>query len=85
MPIAKFRALGYLQEVNRLLLHPLGLALEVVVAEDGTEFLGGVWGLPRRSRGVCYDGANAPRLERAHYVIEEFLARKAACVAALVT
>jgi hypothetical protein len=42
MSIAEFRAFGYLQEVNRLLLHPLGLALEVVVAGDGTEFLGGV-------------------------------------------
>jgi hypothetical protein len=29
--IAEFRERGYLQEVNRLMLHPLGLALEVVV------------------------------------------------------
>jgi hypothetical protein len=30
MDIAEFRELGYLQEVNRLVLHPCGLALEVV-------------------------------------------------------
>lgn len=31
--IAEFRELGYLQEVNRLFFHPLGLALEVVVED----------------------------------------------------
>lgn len=30
MNIAEFRELGYLQEVNRLVLHPCGLALEAV-------------------------------------------------------
>jgi hypothetical protein len=29
--VREFREFGYLQEVNRLMLHPLGLALEVVV------------------------------------------------------
>ena len=41
--VAEFREFGYLQEVNRLFLHPLGLALEVVRHDDGTETLGGVW------------------------------------------
>jgi hypothetical protein len=31
MPVAEFRRLGLLQELNRQFLHPLGLALEVVV------------------------------------------------------
>ncbi len=31
MDITEFRDLGYLQEVNRLFFHPLGLALEVVI------------------------------------------------------
>jgi hypothetical protein len=37
--IAEFRAEGYMQEINRRLLHPLGLALEVtsVDAEGWTE------------------------------------------------
>lgn len=34
MSAKEFRELGYLQELNRCFLHPLGLALEVVV-EDG--------------------------------------------------
>jgi hypothetical protein len=33
MDIAEFRELGYLQEVNRRVLHPLGLALEVTVMD----------------------------------------------------
>lgn len=32
MPIAEFRETGYLHEINRLLLHPLGLAMEVNLA-----------------------------------------------------
>lgn len=41
--IKEFREAGYLQEVNRRFLHPLGLALEVTQFADGTETLGGVW------------------------------------------
>jgi len=42
--IKEFRDAGYLQEVNRRFLHPLGLALEVIVdEEDGSEKLGGIW------------------------------------------
>jgi hypothetical protein len=40
--IKEFREKGYLQELNRQFLHPLGLALEVVIHEDGTESLGRV-------------------------------------------
>jgi hypothetical protein len=41
--IAEFRELGFLQELNRTFLHPLGMALEVVIEEcercggDGVE------------------------------------------------
>ena len=41
--ITEFRELGFIQEINRRLLHPCGLALEVIVEEDGTSTLGGVW------------------------------------------
>jgi len=43
MSIKEFRELGLLQELNRLFLHPCGLALEIVQNEDGTEQFGGVW------------------------------------------
>lgn len=36
MPIREFMDDGYLQEVNRRLLHPCGLALEVLVAQEPT-------------------------------------------------
>ena len=44
IPIAKFRELGFIHEINRRLLHPCGLALEVIIdLETGEERLGGVW------------------------------------------
>lgn len=53
--IAEFRRLGLLQEVNRLFFHPRGLALEVVMEEDGTERLGGVWDDRDDPEGFVYD------------------------------
>lgn len=36
MEVKEFVDLGLLQEINRLLLHPMGLALSVMVEEDGS-------------------------------------------------
>ena len=33
--VEEFRQDGYLQEINRLFLHPLGLALSITVDDDG--------------------------------------------------
>lgn len=52
--IKEFRALGFLQEANRQFFHPLGLALEVVVEEDGSERLGGVWDYRDDPEGILY-------------------------------
>jgi len=48
--VQEFREFGYLQEVNRQFLHPLGLALEVVLDDPKKEMskqkvlkIGGVW------------------------------------------
>ncbi len=42
--VKEFRALGFLQEVNRKFFHPLGLALETIVNEETLEeSFGGVW------------------------------------------
>jgi hypothetical protein len=57
--IKEFREKGYLQEVNRRFLHPLGLALEVKINEDGTEVLGGVWDYREDSEGIYYDIENS--------------------------
>lgn len=52
--ITEFRDLGFLQEANRLFFHPRGLALEVVVEDDGTERLGGVWDYRDDPEGMAF-------------------------------
>jgi hypothetical protein len=64
--IKEFREKGYLQELNRRFLHPLGLALEIISEDDGTEKLGGVWDYRDDEEGIYYDLANSDdeRIER---------------------
>jgi hypothetical protein len=52
--IKEFRELGFLQEVNRQFLHPLGLALEVIQEIDGSETLGGVWDYRDDPEGMIF-------------------------------
>lgn len=73
IPIAEFRALGYLQELNRLFLHPLGLAMETVEHDDGTETLGGVWDYRNDPEGVYYAGIDLE--PRAEYVRRQWIDR----------
>ena len=54
MPVKEFRREGYLQELNRQFLHPLGLALEVIVEDDGSETLGGIWDYRSDPEGIRY-------------------------------
>lgn len=54
MDVREFRELGYLQELNRRFLHPLGLALEVVQNDDGTEELGDVWDCREDPEGLMF-------------------------------
>jgi len=62
MKIQEFRELGFLQEVNRLFFHPLGLALEVVVkckempdvADSGEMLIGGIWDYRDDPEGVLF-------------------------------
>lgn len=50
----EFRELGYLQELNRQFLHPLGLALETVVDDKGGERFGEVWDSRDDPEGITY-------------------------------
>lgn len=69
--IKEFRELGFLQEANRLFFHPLGLALEVVQEEDGTEHLGGIWDFREDPEGMMFsEGVIDPKKTR--HVAEEF-------------
>jgi len=58
MDAKEFREKGYLQELNRRFLHPLGLALEISIEEDGTESLGRIWDYRGDPEGISYDIAN---------------------------
>jgi len=54
MNIKEFRENGYLQEVNRIFFHPLGMALAVEIKEDGTESLKGIWDYRDDPEGIIY-------------------------------
>lgn len=70
MDIAEFRKLGYLHEVNRRFLHPLGLALEVVIDSDGSETLGGVWDFRDDPEGIAY-GPELLDADKANFIKAE--------------
>jgi hypothetical protein len=53
--IKEFREKGYLFEANRKFFHPLGLALEINIDEDGNESLGGVWDYRDDPEGMLYN------------------------------
>jgi hypothetical protein len=74
--IREFRERGYLQEVNRQFLHPLGLALEVEIAEDGTVTLGGVWDYRDDPVGIYFEGDGGEPALRAAIVAEEWASRE---------
>jgi hypothetical protein len=54
MSVKEFRELGYLQELNRQFLHPLGLALEVNLNPDGSESFGEAWDYRDDAEGMIY-------------------------------
>lgn len=81
MSVKEFRESGYLQELNRRFLHPLGLAIEVNQEEDGTETFGGVWDYRDEEEGIYYDLANSDeeRIKRfsknEQFVFDEMMKR----------
>lgn len=46
---------GLLFEINRKILHPLGMALEAVVEDDGLSRIGGLWDYRSDPEGILYD------------------------------
>ena len=65
--IKEFRESGYLQELNRQFLHPLGLALEIIQEDDGTEKLGGIWDYREEKEGIYYDIKNSDLSRKAKF------------------
>jgi|SRR3990172_133878 len=70
---AEFRAQGYLLELNRQFLHPLGLALEIVTKEDGTEYFGGVWDSRDDPEGFIFGDFDDDDRQRAKRIETEAL------------
>lgn len=82
MDIKEFREKGYLQELNRTFLHPLGLALEISIDEDtDREFISGVWDYREDEEGIHYNLKEAldDRIQRfednATYIEDQFSER----------
>lgn len=74
MSVAEFRRLGYLQELNRKFLHPLGLAIEVNINDDGTESFGEAWDYRDDPEGMSFDESmiDDEFIERARRIHSEF-------------
>jgi hypothetical protein len=60
MDIKEFRGMGLLAELNRTFLHPLGLALEIIIDDDGTEKIGGIWDYRDDPEGMLYEKEHFP-------------------------
>lgn len=54
MEIKEFVDSGFLFELNRRVLHPFGLALEVVQESDGSIMFGGVWDCREDPEGIIF-------------------------------
>ena len=68
MGAMEFMNLGYLQEVNRQFLHPLGLALEVVIEATGEMRFGSVWDCRDDPEGIMFDKFDEVSLLKAEMV-----------------
>lgn len=84
MSVADFREQGYLQETNRRLLHPLGLAL-VVETFEGLEVIRGVRDERADPEGIIFAEGTIPPAEkdRAARITAEWTSRSAARLASL--
>jgi len=78
IPPREFREAGYLQELNRRFLHPLGLALAVSVDEAGEETVGPIWDCRDDPEGVVFeDGVvDASKAARVSTELEERAPRR---------
>lgn len=76
----EFRDAGYLQELNRRFLHPLGLALEVAVYDNDVWAIGGVWDYRDDPEGINYgkadDEQHQAMLNNVAYIDMQWIARQ---------
>lgn len=69
MSVKEFRTRGFLQEVNRQFLHPLGLALETIKETEDEESFGEVWDYIDDPEGMFFGDVSSPdMIERAEEI-----------------
>lgn len=71
MDIEEFVKGGYLQEVNRRLMHILGLAIEVEVDEKGNFELSGIWDYRHDPEGLVFDKVNYEYVEKIQHELDK--------------
>lgn len=77
MDLNEFVHLGLLQEINRQLLHPMGLALEVICEENGDVIsFGGVWDYRDDPEGMRYAAFTEESVRKFNTVKEMFESKK---------
>lgn len=82
MSVEEFQRLGYLLEVNRRFLHPLGLALEIGIDMQTNEVaLVGIWDNRADPEGITYDELDAEDMAKRDYIRDEWHKREPARVA----
>jgi hypothetical protein len=71
----EFQADGYLQELNRCFLHPLGMALEVIAEDNGDLKFGEVWDYRDDPEGIAFHVSQLDKdfKEKARKVTEEII------------
>ena len=71
--IKEFREFGFLQEVNRQFLHPLGMALEITIDDNGDEKISGIWDHRDDPEGIIFVEVDQDKIKR----VAEFAEKKA--------
>lgn len=83
MSLEEFKDSGYLQEVNRRFLHPLGLALELGAATpDGVLYINGIWDCRDDPEGIRF-APPPPSVDKVMAVDAEWQTREPLRTAAL--
>lgn len=71
LSLKEFVELGLLQEVNRQILHPLGVALAVIVNPDGSVEFDGVWDYREHADGMVFDEVDVLKAKRVEALLQE--------------
>ena len=72
LTVKEFRELGCVQEINRRVLHPIGLALEIRILPNGEEEFGRIWDSRDDPESFVYgDGINEKKSSSYYSMMQE--------------